>query len=67
MNILNVEIDGITCDNCRKRIKQELLNIKEIIDVEIVKNIAKITYSMNFLMNMITNNIKVIDDEKYLR
>lgn len=45
MHILYVKIDGITCDNCRNKIKKELLNIKEIKDVEIVKSIAKVTYS----------------------
>ena len=27
MHILYVKIDGITCDNCRNKIKKELLNI----------------------------------------
>ncbi len=43
MHILYVKIDGITCDNCRNRIKKELLNIKEIEKVGMTKNIAKIT------------------------
>ena len=38
------KIDGITCDNCRNKIKKELLCIKNIKKVEIVTNIAKITY-----------------------
>ncbi len=45
MHILYVKIDGITCDNCRRKIKCELLNIKEIKDVEITRNIAKVTFS----------------------
>ena len=45
MHIVYVKIDGITCDNCRNKIKKDLLNIKEIKDVEIVKSIAKVTYS----------------------
>ena len=45
MSTLYVKIDGITCDNCRNKIKKELLNIKEIKDVEVTKNIAKVTSS----------------------
>ncbi len=45
MHILYIKIDGITCDNCRNKIKKELLNIKTIKDVEIIKNIAKVTSS----------------------
>lgn len=44
MHILYVRIDGITCDNCRRKIKDELLNLKEINDVEITRNIAKVTF-----------------------
>ena len=43
MGVLYVKIDGITCDNCRARIKENLLSLKEVKDVEIVRNIAKIT------------------------
>ena len=57
MNILYVKIDGITCDNCRKNIKKELLNIKEIKDVEITKNIAKVTYSKKIDEVKIINTI----------
>ena len=45
MHVIYVKIDGITCDNCRNKIKKELLRIKEIKDVEITKDIAKITSS----------------------
>ena len=45
MHILYIKIDGITCDNCRNKIKKELLSIKTIKDVEITKNIAKVTSS----------------------
>lgn len=45
MHIIYVKIDGITCDNCRNKIKKELLKIKEVKEVEIFKNIAKITSS----------------------
>lgn len=43
MSIIYVKIDGITCDNCCKVIKKQLLTLKEIKEVEISKNIAKIT------------------------
>lgn len=39
-----VKIDGISCDNCRNKIKNELLKISEVNEVNITKNIAKITY-----------------------
>lgn len=45
MSILYIKIAGITCDNCRNKIKKELLNIRTIKDVEITKNIAKVTSS----------------------
>lgn len=44
MQTVYIKIDGITCDNCRNKIKKELLNIKNIKKVEIAKNIAEITY-----------------------
>ena len=55
METIYVKIDGITCDNCRNKIKKELLNIKEVTDVKITKNIAKITSSKKI------NNIIIID------
>ncbi len=55
METIYVKIDGITCDNCRNKIKKELLNIKEVTDVKITKNIAKITSSIKI------NNIIIID------
>lgn len=55
MHILYVKIDGITCSNCRNKIKKELLKIKEIKDVEITKNIAKITYKKEI------NEMEIID------
>ena len=45
MHILYIKIAGITCDNCRDKIKKELLSIKTIKDVEITKNIARVTSS----------------------
>lgn len=42
MQTVYIKIDGITCDNCRNKIKKELLNIKNIKKVEIAKNIAEI-------------------------
>ena len=57
MNILYAKIDGITCDNCRENIKKKLLNIKEIKDVEITKNIAKVTYSKKIDEVKIINTI----------
>ena len=39
-----VKIDGISCDNCRNKIKNELLKISEVNEVNITKNIKKITY-----------------------
>ena len=44
MCYIYVKIDGITCDNCRNEISKKLLNEKEIKNVEITKNIAKITF-----------------------
>ncbi len=55
METIYVKIDGITCDNCRNKIKKELLNIKEVTDVKITKNIAKITSSIKI------KNIIIID------
>lgn len=55
MRILYVKIDGISCDNCRSKIKKELLNIKGIKDVKIVKNIAEVTFSKEI------NEIKIIE------
>ncbi len=57
MHIVYVKIDGITCDNCRNKIKKELLNIKEIKDVEIVRSIAKVTYSKEIDEIKIINSI----------
>ena len=44
MHVLYIKIDGITCDNCRNTIKKELLNINNIKDVNVTKNIAKVSY-----------------------
>lgn len=33
MGVLYVKIDGITCENCRARIKENLLSLKEVKDV----------------------------------
>lgn len=44
MHIIYVKIDGITCDNCRDKIKKQLLTIKVIKNVKIHKNIAEIEY-----------------------
>ena len=45
MYVTYIKIDGIHCDNCRKKIKEKLLKEKNIKDVEINKNMAKITSS----------------------
>ena len=55
MQVIYVKIDGITCDNCRNKIKKELLSLDNIKEVNINKNIAKITYINNI------NEIKIID------
>ena len=55
MQVIYVKIDGITCDNCRNKIKKELLCLDNIKEVNINKNIAKITYINNI------NEIKIID------
>ena len=62
MYILYVKISGITCDNCRNKIQKELLNIKEIKDVKIVSNIAKITLSKKIDETKI---IKIINELGY--
>ncbi len=78
MSILYVKIVDITCDNCRNKIKKELLTIKGIRDVEVLKNIAKITLTeqidevkiINVINSLgyftkkdyISKNIKDIDD-----
>ena len=60
MHILYIKIAGITCDNCRNKIKKELLSIKTIKDVEITKNIAKVTSSKTL------DEIKIINVINYL-
>ena len=61
MHVIYVKIDGITCDNCRNKIKKELLRIKEIKDVEITKDIAKITSSKEIDETNIINVINSLD------
>ena len=61
MHVIYVKIDGITCDNCRNKIKKELLRIKEIKDVEITKDIAKITSSKEIDEANIINVINSLD------
>ncbi len=58
-----VKIDGISCDNCRNKIKNELLKISEVNEVNITKNIAKITYIDKIDTEEI---IKTINDLGYL-
>lgn len=69
MYILYVKIDGITCDNCRNKIKKELLKIKEIKKVKIVKNIAEITSSKKIdevkIINII-NSLDYFTKEEYI-
>ena len=69
MYILYVKIDGITCDNCRNKIKKELLKIKKIKKVEIVKNIAEITSSKKIdevkVINII-NSLDYFTKEEYI-
>ncbi len=60
MSIIYVKIDGITCDNCRKVIKKQLLTLKEIKEVEISKNIAKITIKKEIDKKLIINKINDI-------
>ena len=61
MHVIYVKIDGITCDNCRNKIKKELLRIKEIKNVEITKDIAKITSSQKIDEVNIINVINSLD------
>ena len=83
MHILYVKIDGITCDNCRNKIKKELLNLKEIKDAQVFKDIAKVTSSkeideikiINIINSLgyftkkdyISENIKDIDSDIKLK
>lgn len=55
MQVIYVKIDGITCDNCRNKIKKELLPLDNIKEVSINKNIAKIMYQNKI------DEIKIID------
>ena len=65
--ILNVQENYLT--GCNNVVMINEFNIKK--KLEVGENIIEFTpdkvgtYSMNCWMNMITNNIKVIDDEKY--
>ena len=65
--IINVSKKGLT--GCNNVIMINEFNIKK--ELNVGENIIEFTpdkvgtYSMNCWMNMITNNIKVIDDEKY--
>lgn len=61
MHVIYVKIDGITCDNCRNKIKKELLRIKKIKNVEITKDIAKITSSKEIDEANIINVINSLD------
>ena len=61
MHVIYVKIDGITCDNCRNKIKKELLRIKKIKNVEITKDIAKITSSKEIDETNIINVINSLD------
>lgn len=55
MQVIYVKIDGITCDNCRNKIKKELLCLNNIKEVNINMNIAKIMYQDKI------DEIKIID------
>mgnify|MGYP004493335311 FL=1 len=61
MQTIYIKIDGITCDHCRNKIKKELLKIKEIKEVEIFKNIAKVTSSQKIKETKIINTINSLD------
>lgn len=61
MQTIYIKIDGITCDHCRNKIKKELLKIKEIKEVEIFKNIAKVTSSPKIKETKIINTINSLD------
>lgn len=61
MNTIYVKIDGIHCDNCRNKIKKELLNIKYVTNVEIVKNIASITSSRKISVTKLIDTINSLD------
>lgn len=61
MSKIYVKIDGITCDNCRNKIKKQLLTNKAIKNVKINKNIAEIEYSKKIDHLEIINKINEID------
>lgn len=61
MYVTYVKIDGIHCDNCRRKIKEKLLKEKEIKEVEINKNIAKITSSKKLNDEKIIHLINSLD------
>lgn len=57
-----VKIKGISCDECRKKIKKALLENKKITKVKITKNVATIECQKNLKNNEI---IKIITDLDY--
>ena len=61
MQTIYIKIDGITCDHCRNKIKKEWLKIKKIKDVEVFKNIAKVTSSPKIKETKIINTINSLD------
>ncbi len=83
MYIVYVKINGITCDNCRNKIKKELLTIASVKEVKITKNIAeikadkkidnlqiiKIINSLGYFTqnDYISENIKMIDHNLKLK
>lgn len=61
MHVTYIKIDGIHCDNCRKKIKEKLLKEKDIKEVEINKNIAKIISSKKLNDEKIIHLINSLD------
>ena len=69
MKKIYVKIDGIHCDHCRIKIKNELLKNKNIKNVDIDKDIAHISYNGKLEYKdiiKIVSNIDYITKEEYI-
>ena len=63
MKKLYVKIDGIHCDNCINKITKNLIKIKNVENVKIIRNIAHIEYKGKLNKEEI---IKTITDLDYI-
>jgi sulfite exporter TauE/SafE/copper chaperone CopZ len=69
MNKIYIRIDGITCNNCRNKITNNLLNINNIKKVNIVNNIATIEYVHKLdkcLLIKTINDLGYFTEDKYI-